>query len=85
MRLAETPRCPGLDRSRWAPSVIALGPEAAEPIDEFLAQALAFERSQPPALEAFLGQGRNEQADIGTGFAELEAVLKSGQSEGQRR
>ncbi len=38
-----------------------------------------------PALEAFLGQGRNEQADIGTGFAELGAVLKSGQSEGQRR
>jgi ATP-dependent helicase/nuclease subunit A len=31
-----------------------LGPEAAEPLDEFLAQALAFERTQPPALENFL-------------------------------
>jgi ATP-dependent helicase/nuclease subunit A len=31
-----------------------LGPEAAEPLDEFLAQALAFERMQPPALENFL-------------------------------
>jgi flagellum-specific ATP synthase len=38
-----------------------------------------------PALEAFLGQGRTEQTDLGTSFAELRAVLKSGQAEGQRR
>jgi flagellum-specific ATP synthase len=38
-----------------------------------------------PALEAFLGQGRVEETDLGTSFAELKAVLKSGQPEGQRR
>lgn len=38
-----------------------------------------------PALEAFLAQGRAEEADIGTAFAELGRVLKTGQAEGQRR
>ncbi len=31
-----------------------LGAEAADPLDEFLARALAFERDHPPSLEAFL-------------------------------
>ncbi len=31
-----------------------LGPEAADPIDEFLALALAYERAHPPSLEGFL-------------------------------
>ena len=38
-----------------------------------------------PALEAFLGQGRVEETDLGTSFAELGTVLNSGQHEGQRR
>jgi flagellum-specific ATP synthase len=38
-----------------------------------------------PALEAFMGQGRTEETDLGTSFAELKAVLKTGQAEGQRR
>jgi ATP-dependent helicase/nuclease subunit A len=31
-----------------------LGPEANDPIDEFLAQALEYERAHPPSLEGFL-------------------------------
>ena len=31
-----------------------LGPDAADPIDEFLSLALEFERNHPPSLEAFL-------------------------------
>ncbi len=31
-----------------------LGPDAADPIDEFLSLALAFERDHPPSLEGFL-------------------------------
>ena len=38
-----------------------------------------------PALEAFMTQDRFEPADLGTSFAELGNVLKSGQVEGQRR
>ena len=38
-----------------------------------------------PALEAFMAQGRTEAADLGTSFAELGTILKSGQPEGQRR
>lgn len=38
-----------------------------------------------PALEAFMAQGRQEAADLGTSFAELQAILKTGQPEGQRR
>jgi len=38
-----------------------------------------------PALEAFMGQDRFEAADLGTSFAELDRVLKSGHSEGQQR
>jgi len=38
-----------------------------------------------PALDAFMGQGRTEETDLGTSFAELRAVLKTSQAEGQRR
>ena len=31
-----------------------LGPDAADPIEEFLGQALAYERGHPPALQGFL-------------------------------
>jgi len=31
-----------------------LGPEAGDPLDEFLAQALAYEREHPPSLDGFL-------------------------------
>jgi ATP-dependent helicase/nuclease subunit A len=40
-----------------------LGPEAGDPLDEFLAQALAYERDHPPSLDGFLHwleQGRLE-------------------------
>jgi flagellum-specific ATP synthase len=35
-----------------------------------------------PALEAFLGQQKGEQAGLGTSFAALRDVLHSGQTEG---
>ena len=38
-----------------------------------------------PALETFMSQNRTEPTDLGTSFAELERVLKTGQAEGHRR
>ncbi len=40
--------------SGWQCMIERLGPEAEDPIDEFLAQALAFERSHAPSLQGFL-------------------------------
>lgn len=40
--------------SGWQRMIERLGPEAEDPIDEFLAQALAFERSHTPSLQGFL-------------------------------
>lgn len=36
-------------------------------------------------LEAFMAQDRAESADLGTSFADLDRVLKTGQSDGQRK
>lgn len=47
--------------------------------DPALDRAIALQ----PALEGFLAQGRTEDTDLGTSFAELEQVLKTGH-EGQR-
>ncbi len=50
----------GEGRRRW---LGRLGEEAADPLDEFLAQALAYERDHPPSLQGFLAwleQGRLE-------------------------
>ena len=41
-----------------------LGPEAEEPLDEFLALALAYERSHVPSLEGFLHWVRSGEAEI---------------------
>ena len=40
--------------SGWQCMIERLGPEAEDPIDEFLAQALVFERSHTPSLQGFL-------------------------------
>jgi ATP-dependent helicase/nuclease subunit A len=41
-----------------------LGPAAAEPIEAFLAQALAFEQSHPPSMQAFLHWLRADTAEL---------------------
>ena len=41
-----------------------LGPEAAEPIDEFLNMALAFDAGAPPSLLGFLGWLREGSPEI---------------------
>ena len=41
-----------------------LGPEAAEPIDELLAAALAYARAEPPSLQGFLHWVRRSAAEI---------------------
>ena len=41
-----------------------LGPAAAEPIEAFLAQALAFERAHPPSLQAFLHWLRADSTEL---------------------
>jgi len=48
-----------------------LGPEAADPIEEFLTLALAFERSHPPSLQGFL-------AWFGSGATEVKRELEQG-------
>jgi ATP-dependent helicase/nuclease subunit A len=45
-----------------------LGPDAADPLDEFLAAALAYERSHPPSLQGFLNW-------LGAGAAEIKRDL----------
>ena len=50
-------------RSGWQCLSERLGPEAEDPVDEFLAQALAYERMHPPSLQGFLhwlGAGATE-------------------------
>lgn len=44
--------------------VARLGPEAEDPIEELLAAALAFERTHPPELEAFLGWLETSRTEI---------------------
>jgi ATP-dependent helicase/nuclease subunit A len=41
-----------------------LGPAAAEPIEAFLAQALAFEQSHPPSMQAFLYWLRADSTEL---------------------
>jgi ATP-dependent helicase/nuclease subunit A len=41
-----------------------LGPGAAEPIEAFLAQALAYERSHPPSMQGFLHWLRADTTDL---------------------
>ncbi|ABS61761.1 Double-strand break repair helicase AddA [Parvibaculum lavamentivorans DS-1] len=59
-----------------------LGPEAADPIDEFLSLALEFERKHPPALEAFvhwLERGSSEiKRDMDQGRDEVRVMTVHG-------
>jgi ATP-dependent helicase/nuclease subunit A len=41
-----------------------LGPDAADPVDEFLNAALAFERSHPPSLQGFLHWVRQGSSEV---------------------
>ena len=56
-----------------------LGPEAADPLDEFLAQALAFERSHVPSLQGFLhwlaAAEFEVKRDLETGHADQVRIL----------
>ncbi len=45
-----------------------LGPEAGDPIDEFLSHALQFEQLEPPGLQGFLAWVRGDQAEIKRDF-----------------
>lgn len=51
-----------------------LGPDAADPIDEFLSLALEFERNHPPSLEAFLHW-------LERGAAEIKRDMDQGRNE----
>ncbi|PKP78885.1 MAG: double-strand break repair helicase AddA [Alphaproteobacteria bacterium HGW-Alphaproteobacteria-3] len=51
-----------------------LGPDAADPIDEFLSLALEFERGHPPSLEAFLHW-------LERGAAEIKRDMDQGRNE----
>ena len=44
--------------------IARLGPDAADPIDEFLALALAHERSEAPSLTRFLAEIEEDEAEI---------------------
>jgi ATP-dependent helicase/nuclease subunit A len=48
---------------RWR-LLARLGPAAAEPIEAFLAQALAFEQSHPPSMQAFLHWLRADTTEL---------------------
>ena len=52
------------ERSGLKRILARLGPEAEEPLDEFLALALAYERTHVPSLEGFLHWVRSGQAEI---------------------
>ena len=54
-----------------------LGPEAAEPVDELLGQALAYARSHPPDLQGFLHALRQSGAEV-----KREAEGEAGDGEG---
>ena len=41
-----------------------LGPEAADPVDEFLAQALAYGRTQVPSLQGFLDMIASDETEL---------------------
>ena len=45
-----------------------LGPEATDPLDEFLSLALSFEHNDAPSLESFLALMRNDDAQIKRDF-----------------
>jgi ATP-dependent helicase/nuclease subunit A len=45
-----------------------LGPEAGDPIDEFLSHGLAFEQLEPPSLQGFLAYVHGDQAEIKRDF-----------------
>ena len=52
------------ERSGLKRMLARLGPEAQEPLEEFLALALAYERAHVPSLEGFLHWVRSGEAEI---------------------
>lgn len=53
-----------------------LGPEANDPIDEFLALALAFERTHPPSLQAFLHWLDREPSEVKRDLAQAQGAVR---------
>ena len=53
----------GQDGGRWA-LIGRLGPEAADPIDEFLTLALAHEQQEAPSLHSFLAEVESAEVEI---------------------
>lgn len=73
--------CPGDGISGRRAMLGRLGAEAEEPLDEFLAQALAFERAHPPALQSFVRwmetgdtELKREQEGAGSGMVRIMTV-----------
>ncbi|WP_445680299.1 double-strand break repair helicase AddA [Radicibacter daui] len=73
--------CPGDSISGRRAMLGRLGAEAEEPLDEFLAQALAFERTHPPALQTFVHwmetgdtELKREQEGAGSGMVRIMTV-----------
>ncbi|WP_342760755.1 double-strand break repair helicase AddA [Azospirillum thermophilum] len=61
--LLNTP-CPADDRSGRRAILRRLGPDAQDPLDEFLAVCLAFEKTEPPSLQNFLAWLAASDAEI---------------------
>ncbi|MGH6814204.1 MAG: double-strand break repair helicase AddA [Hyphomicrobiaceae bacterium] len=51
-------------RSARTRLLVRLGPEAADPIDEFLSRSLAYDENSPPSLQGFLAALRQAQPEI---------------------
>jgi ATP-dependent helicase/nuclease subunit A len=56
--------CPADTRSGRRAILKRLGPDAQDPLDEFLATCLAFERTEPPSLQNFLAWMAASEAEI---------------------
>ncbi|MDR3517163.1 MAG: double-strand break repair helicase AddA [Azospirillaceae bacterium] len=56
--------CPADSGSGRRAMLARLGPDAIDPLDEFLSAAIAFERSHPPSLQGFLAWLAASEAEI---------------------
>ncbi|MCW2238199.1 double-strand break repair helicase AddA [Azospirillum canadense] len=56
--------CPADERSGRRAILKRLGPDAQDPLDEFLAVCLAFEKTEPPSLQNFLAWLAASEAEI---------------------
>lgn len=72
-----------LDASGGKKAMLArLGPDAADPLDEFLAACLAFERAHPPSLQGFLAWfeagGTQVKRDMETAHGQVRVMTVHG-------